>query len=779
MKLHASSGTIALISLCVFLAGLTHPAAAQDVELFGVAKSRDFVQDSSMIVRLDDWDGDPLLFEAFVEEAPGGDVSSATVTPPGGSAINLPGDGSEFFHEFSTDWPIELEDNYPNGDYLLQVQTGGGPVSATVTLAGDAYPNIPRVSNFAAAQAINSAAGFTLTWDAFAGGTIDDVIEVRIVRISDSTDNEIFSSGPVGSGLDGTATSFLVPAATLDPGSRYQCELSFIKVVELDTGSGSPAVAVYIAETSVPMATSGPPSETDPPWLRNSRPFFDEPGVPVESVVAFEFSEAMNPVVFPKFAWSGSGLNPLLFSYHWNADGSRLFAVYGAPVGLPQGTEVSWEINPMTGGGSIVSDLAGNPLPSHGGSFHTAAAAASGDPDVDSVFLVKAQGLFQDASGVQPSGLFGFETGGDLNTLNGLLAGTVTVPGGGTLDLLGEWFGDSLDNEADYPSKAELDQFFPNGSYQVSLTTAHDGIKNATVDFPADNYPNDPTLTGIASLQAVDPDQPLTISWLPFAGAADTSDYFIWLWISSESGFDVYESPDSGEPGALTGTSTSVVIPAGTLSPGRSYEAELEFVRIVDTDDTAYPGVVIGAGFSKITEFELQTTGTPIQPRAEIIRSPGSTEIRVTGDRYTNYLLEASSSLQSWHQIQYPMQTWDSNEVTFFDWDASYFTERYYRAIEDSGDGNQSQPPVSIQGTVLHSDDITPIAGALVATSLDGNTATTDANGSFFLQTDTTRPPNQAPYSIIITRTGFQDFNENSNWGDQPRNNEFYLQPLP
>lgn len=362
----------------------------------------------------------------------------------------------------------------------------------------------------------------------------------------------------------------------------------------------------------------------------------------------------------------------------------------------------------------------------------------------------------------------------------GIAGGIAQHVADGTLNLLDEYFRDSFDSELSHTTKADLDQFFPNGGYQASLATAHNGVQDVTLTFPVtDSYPNDPTVTGITALQTVDPGQPLTISWQPFAGAEETPEYAIRIFIPTESGFDVFESDDPGEPGALSGTSTSIVIPAGTLSPGREYEAELEFSHVVDIDDTSYPGTVFSAAFTKITEFDLQTTGTPIQPRIEIVRSPGSVEIQVIGDRFTSYSLTASSDLESWHQIQFPMNTWESGELTMFDWDADFFTERYYRVVENPDPwGSQAQLPVSVQGAVYQSGGMTPIAGALVATSLDGNTATTDSNGNFFLQTDTVRPPAQPPYSIIITKAGFQSFNQNQDWGDMPHNQEFHLQPL-
>jgi hypothetical protein len=94
--------------------------------------------------------------------------------------------------------------------------------------------------------------------------------------------------------------------------------------------------------------------------------------------------------------------------------------------------------------------------------------------------------------------------------------------------------------------------------------------------------------------------------------------------------------------------------------------------------------------------------------------------------------------------------------------------------------GSNNSPPiqidsyVSIEGNVYASaGSTTPIAGAVVSTSLDAQTATTDAAGHFFLQTSTLANYSTTPYTITISKTGYPTFSQLWNWGDHPTGQTF------
>lgn len=82
---------------------------------------------------------------------------------------------------------------------------------------------------------------------------------------------------------------------------------------------------------------------------------------------------------------------------------------------------------------------------------------------------------------------------------------------------------------------------------------------------------------------------------------------------------------------------------------------------------------------------------------------------------------------------------------------------------------------VYIEGHVYATGTTVPIAGAVVSTSLDGQIATTDANGYFFLQTGVVANYSTTPYTISITATGLTPFSLSWNWGDHPINQIFHM----
>ncbi|MDA3832705.1 MAG: hypothetical protein PF495_04850, partial [Spirochaetales bacterium] len=90
---------------------------------------------------------------------------------------------------------------------------------------------------------------------------------------------------------------------------------------------------------------------------------------------------------------------------------------------------------------------------------------------------------------------------------------------------------------------------------------------------------------------------------------------------------------------------------------------------------------------------------------------------------------------------------------------------------------------VSIDGNVFEgegylADHTNPVQGAVVSTSLDSQTAITDANGHFFLQTNTPAEYSSTPYTITISASGYQTYSGTWTWGDHPVGQEFCLSSL-
>jgi hypothetical protein len=628
-------------------------ASAVDVEFFGVVKMQRFAQDNAtapaLVEEPEPGEEPTFVFNAFIDLVSSNAVTNATLTLPGGGVRSLTLEDDGFVRDFSdgAEFKPDLDATYSNGTYTVFLQTrNDGNKSVPLTFpAGDAYPNPPRISNFSAAQSINPAANFTLTWDAFAGGLATDFIQVDIVE--PNTDSPVFeTAGPGAPGsLNGASTSVLIPAGTLPPGGNYRGRIFFAKIVDLDDttyGSGVTGVAAFVVETVFEVRTTGG-SDNTPPFLESPVPFNTQFNVKGSTVVEFTFSERMNTALPLASSIAWSNLNAALVTYTWSGDARALFCVY--PPGLPINTPVSWQLNPA-GSPENLRDLAGNKLPAQGGSFNTGSETGAGEKDVSFMALVKGRMFRQSGSVAQPLELYEFGMTSDLNTLNGVTNGLVTLPNARTvapeLD-----FGDAFDFAAAYSSQAQMDSFFPNGNHQVRFDTVHDGTRTFNFNLTGNAYPNAPQIVNFAATQSVNPSNSFVLSWGAFTGG--TVSDFVMLEIQSDddsSGGGEFETPNVGEPGALNGTNTSVTIPAFTFAPGRRYRGELLFVKVGQVDTTTYPGVIGASGYFTVTSFELQTLGTAIRPTVQISNLGNNLmRIVVTGERDRFYTIESTEAI--------------------------------------------------------------------------------------------------------------------------------------
>ncbi len=641
-------GTAALLAISFTARGV-------DVEFFGVVKLQRFAQDNPTAPALvtDPAPGDDpaFLFNNFVDLVSSNAVTNATLTLPGGAIRALILEDNGFVRDFTdgAEFKTDVDSVYSNGTYTVFLQTlNDGNKTIPLTFpGGDAYPNPPRISNFTAAQAINAAADFTLTWDAFAGGLVADFMFIEIVN--PATDTIVFeTAGPGQTGsLNGVSTSVVIPAGTLSAGVGYRANLTFAKIVDFDDttyGNGVTGVAAFVTETDFEVRTSGGTDGT-PPFLESQSPFNAQFNVPGSAVVAFTFSERMNTALALGASLGWSNINSGLVSYTWSANGRTLFCVY--PPGFPVNTQITWQLNPV-GSPENLRDLAGNKLSAQIGSFNTGNASGVGQPDMDFLGLVKGRVFRQTNSVAQAIELFQFSLTSDLNTLNGVTNGLVTLPNTRTVTPELD-FGDALDFEVEYSSQAQLDSFFPNGVYQARFDTVHDGTRIFNFNLTGDAYPNAPQIVNFGATQSVNPSNAFVLTWGAFAGG--TANDFIALDIESNdefSGGSVFDTPGVGEPGALNGTNTSVTIPAFTFAPGRRYRAELIFVKVGQIDTSTYPGVIGAAGYFSVTFFELQTIGTAIRPTVAISNQGNNTmRVVVSGERDRFYTIESADTISA------------------------------------------------------------------------------------------------------------------------------------
>ena len=247
------------------------------------------------------------------------------------------------------------------------------------------------------------------------------------------------------------------------------------------------------------------------------------------------------------------------------------------------------------------------------GLFAPAAPAA----DVKNFFIAKGQDFFQENGGNPVSaGFFLFDV--EARTGEGGLLYSVVVSNAtaGAVPLV-EGVGPEAGlffNGAEFDSKAELNTLFPAGPYTFFFEGDNDAPTNATLNLPADAYPSTPHFANWAAAQAIDSLAPFVLRWDAFSGG--NSNDLIRVFIYDDMG-PVFETPDIFEPGALTGQSNSVVIPAGQMVPGQTYGASLLFVNVVSVDTTSYPGAKGVVGFYKETSTTISNENIPPQGRIQ------------------------------------------------------------------------------------------------------------------------------------------------------------------
>ena len=151
-------------------------------------------------------------------------ATSASVTLPSSTVSNFNSDRLEpdLFYMIATFTnQSDLDDTFAPGTYGFALSGGNSNLQVTVDFPSTwTQPNAPHINNFAAAQAVDPTQPFTLTWDAFSGGTAKDYIVVVVGN---------FGNTPLNSNtFPGTATADEIPANILTANTTYNCTMGFL-----------------------------------------------------------------------------------------------------------------------------------------------------------------------------------------------------------------------------------------------------------------------------------------------------------------------------------------------------------------------------------------------------------------------------------------------------------------------------------------------------------------------------------------------------------------------
>ncbi len=184
--------------------------------------------------------------------------------------------------------------------------------------------------------------------------------------------------------------------------------------------------------------------------------------------------------------------------------------------------------------------------------------------------------------------------------------GSVSYPGG-SVDLSGEDGFYSFE-PGDYFSLEELNAVFPSGD--VSLTIAENGESEVygPFSFTGDDYPEVPLVTNSEALQSADFSQDFLVIWDAFDDAEELDEVLFVIEDNLGDGSPVFEF--------LQGTTTSFLIPGGTLSNDGDYSIQVSFIK-----KTAAPPPSVDIKVGYISQTRVSTVSPSEDPYANWERS--------------------------------------------------------------------------------------------------------------------------------------------------------------
>ncbi|MBJ06342.1 MAG: hypothetical protein CMO40_04375 [Verrucomicrobiaceae bacterium] len=663
-----------------------------EIVFVALSKTQSFAQFNPHIAFLDveEDEENPLSFEVFLQGSGEGSIISGEVMV-GGSLRSLAPDGESWNLTERFDSKEEFDAAFPSSStYEIAAGTPAGAASFVLELTADNYPNVPFVTNWSALQEADSTGAVTIEWESFAGGTSNDHISLG-VELEGPGGGGVFQSPSPGQAgaLDGTSDSFSLPAGTLEPGRNYTVTVSFYRIVGT-AGGGIGSAAAFGKQNRFPLTTiTG--SDTRAPRLRYSNPENNRGTVPHDSSIMFQFDEPMDQSVNLEAAiqWEG-GLDPSDLTFVWSDDGMRLFCLVDG--GLPAATTFSWELNPAGAGGTPgmeLVDLAGNRLPPRSGSFTTADTLNEFTGNARWYYLIRSRHFGQLGATISPREDFRVYAGVGMSSYNSL-SRIVAIIGGNELEMDGERREDRVEGSANYFEQSDQGRFFPAaGSYGfVFRPTGSLGETSVALTTPSGTFPDAPVITNHLEVLAVDPASDFTLSWEPVTGSGP-GDFFLIV-IDNSYGRSVVFTPLPGQSGALVtdpvpASTTSLVIPAGTLPPGRNLNLSIAHV-VVDGRNVGPQFGTGTSGMASLTTTDLVTLGDPIVPElTEVSGDPSGFQFVVNGERGVPYTIECSTDGESWNTIL--SQSADGSSSGGPEGSFSFFTTidsetKLFRAVE-------------------------------------------------------------------------------------------------
>lgn len=349
------------------------------------------------------------------------------------------------------------------------------------------------------------------------------------------------------------------------------------------------------------------------PTLVSTSPATGASGVPTTTAVVFQFSERMNQTPpqsgMSWFALSGGTMFQSIdekMTYEWSGDGRSFTA--RCTGGFPSGVLIAWDMSAF----EFTRFIDDSELDQdYSGGFNTAAGSGGGGGGAgtgEAKLSVSIQSSYEQFSSSAPvlsaSNPYIFTANAELAATRVATNATVTPPGKPAITLLGSPFNTPTNfvTATFSNSLPNLQASFPAGTYQFSIQGPGSN-QLASAALPAGSPPAAVSVLNYTAAQTVDPAQPFVLQF--DAGGVATNFVFVQI-KESLSGQTIYESPDLGFTGALTGVSNHVRFAAGTFQPGRTYDV---YVQRFIAYSNSVAGTLSLTGYGASTQTKLRTTG--------------------------------------------------------------------------------------------------------------------------------------------------------------------------
>ena len=333
--------------------------AQPSVDRYGVGKKKDFLQSSSATPVSDIIIGDPNGPFHFSADLGGSNLNLLTPTPkltlPNSSQFTLTGNGVALGLAASFTSKASLDAAYPNGSYSITAGPSALPISLGTV---DGYPaDIPRITNGAwdgqGRLVINASAGAELSFNPFSQYStgVGELISFNLYSVSGTTlGSELAGVESValsGYSSDAALTSYTIPAGLLQADRIYYAELSFARIVNLNT-SFLPIVgsSTFLHTTGFVISTAVPavaPNFTAQPANQT---------VTIGANVTLSVIATGNPA--PVFQWRKDGVaisGAILASFTLNnvqlIDAGSYTVVASNSAGLATSTVALLTVNPV------------------------------------------------------------------------------------------------------------------------------------------------------------------------------------------------------------------------------------------------------------------------------------------------------------------------------------------------------------------------------------------------------------------------------------------------